>query len=294
MRPRRALLYVPGDNLRKIQKAAALAASNERFEHSDCICLDIEDGVALTRKEVARQIIPEALSTLDFGSAERLVRVNSHSSGLQAADLAAILPAHPQGIILPKAETSQEISEISQAIAAVETRYGWPAGEIALIAIVESARAILNLAQIAAASPRLQAIALGAEDLAADLGAVRSPAGWEVFFARSILVLHAAAYDLQAIDMVYVDLNDLPGLEQETKQAADMGFSGKQVIHPAQIETVQRAFTPSEKAVENARRLVQAYEQQLAAGKGVFALDGKMVEAPMVQAARRLLARSAE
>ena len=294
MRPRRALLYVPGDDLRKMHKAAALAASNEHFERSDCICLDIEDGVALSRKEVARQIIPEALSNLDFGSAERLVRVNSHSSGLQAADLAAILPAHPQGIILPKAETPQEISEISQAIAAAETRYGWPAGKIALIAIVESARAILNLAQIAAANPRLQAIALGAEDLAADMGAVRSPAGWEVFFARSALVLHTAAYDLQAIDMVYTDFKDISGLEGEARQAAGMGFTGKQVIHPGQVEAVQRAFTPSEEAVENARRLVQAYEQQLAAGKGVFALDGKMVEAPMVQAARRLLSRSEE
>ena len=159
---------------------------------------------------------------------------------------------------------------------------------------MESARAILNLAQFAAANPRLQAIALGAEDLAADMGAVRSPAGWEVFFARSALVLHTAAYDLQAIDMVYTDFKDISGLEGEARQAVGMGFSGKQVIHPGQVEAVQRAFTPSEEAVENARRLVQAYEQQLAAGKGVFALDGKMVEAPMVQAARRLLSRSEE
>ena len=294
MRPRRALLYVPGDDLRKIHKAAALATTGDRLTRSDCICLDLEDGVALARKDVARQMIPEALHTLDFGRAERLVRVNAASSGLQAADLAAVLPAHPQGIILPKAETPQEIREISQAIAAAETRYGWPAGEMALIAIVESAKAILNLAQIAAASPRLQAIALGAEDLAADLGAVRSLAGWEVFFARSALVLHAAAQDLQAIDMVYVDFKDLPGLEREAQQAADMGFSGKQAIHPAQVEAVQRAFTPSPEAREHARRLVQAYEQHLAAGKGVFALDGKMVEAPMIQAARRLLARSEE
>jgi citrate lyase beta subunit len=289
MRPRRALLYVPGDDLRKIQKAAALASTGERFTRCDCVCLDLEDGVAYSRKAAARQMIPEALHTLDFGGAERLVRVNSTSSGLQADDLGAILPAHPQGIILPKVESADEIVLVSQQIAAAETRWSWKAGAIALIAIVESARAILNLKEIACASPRLQAIALGAEDLATDLGAKRSPAGWEVFYARSALVLHSRAENIQAIDMVYADFKDLSGLENEARQAAGMGFSGKQVIHPGQVEAVMRLFTPSSEELEIARRMVEAYEQHLASGKGVFAMDGKMIEAPMVQAARRML-----
>jgi citrate lyase beta subunit len=292
MRPRRALLYVPGDDLRKIHKAAALAVSGERFERSDCVCLDIEDGVASSGKDAARQLIHETLTNLDFGHAERLVRVNSTSSGMQADDLAAILPAHPQGIVLPKVETPEEIVQVSQVIAAAEIRNGWQAGEIILIAIVESARAILNLGQIAAASPRLQAISLGAEDLAADIGARRSREGWEVFYARSALVLYTAAQNIQAIDMVYADFKDLTGLENESRQAAGMGFSGKQVIHPGQVDAVLRAFTPSPEELEHARRMVDASEQHLASGKSVFALDGKMVEAPMVQAARRLLERA--
>jgi citrate lyase beta subunit len=290
MRARRALLYVPGDDLRKIQKAAALGVDGSL----DCLCLDLEDGVAYTAKDAARQQIPQALHGLDFGRAERIVRVNAASSGLQEADLAAVLPCRPQGILLPKAENAEQIQQIDRIIAAAERQSGWGEGEIALLAIVESAGGVLNLAQIAAASRRLQALALGAEDLAADMGAVRTRSGNEMFYARSALVMHTAAYDLQALDMVYVDLKDTQGLFQEAQQAFQMGFSGKQIVHPDQIAPVQRAFTPGDEAVAYARRVVQAYEQYLAMGKGVFTLDGKMVELPMIQAARRILAQAEE
>jgi citrate lyase beta subunit len=260
----------------------------------DCICLDLEDGVAWERKGVARQSIVEALSGLNFGSAERLVRINAAASEIQMEDLIAVLPLRPQGIVIPKAENPREIQDVSHAAAAAEERYGWEPGEIALIAIIESARAVLNLAALAAADPRLQVLALGAEDMAADIGASRSREGWEMFYARSTLVLYAAAHGLQTIDMVYIDLNDLQGLEREARVAAGMGFSGKQVIHPAQIEPVQRAFTPSANQVEYARRLVNAWEENRREGRNVFALDGKMVEVPMVQAARRLLAQASE
>lgn len=291
MRTRRALLYVPGDDQRKIQKAASLGAGSPGV---DCVCLDLEDGVAWQRKEAARRAIPEALSSLDFGAAEKLVRVNAASSGLQEDDLLNILPAHPQSIVIPKVEDPDDILKVCQAVAAAEARYGWPAGEIGIIAIIESARAVIHLAPIASADARLQALALGAEDLAADLGAVRSREGWEVFYARSALVFHAAAYNLQAIDMVFVDLHDPAGLEKEAGDAARLGFSGKQVIHPGQVGPVQQAFTPSEDETTNARRIVQAYEENAIAGRSVFTMDGKMVEIPMVQAARRLLARANE
>ena len=288
MRPRRALLYVPGDDLRKIQKAATLGVSGGL----DCICLDLEDGVAFQAKGTARVQIPQALGSLEFGRAERLVRVNGAHSGLQKEDLVAVLPARPQGIVVPKVENAEDILRVDEAISAAEARNGWGEGEIALIAIVESARGILNLAQIAAASKRLQATALGAEDLAADMGAIRTRGGEEMFYARSALVMHCAAFGLQALDMVYVDLKDSQGLFQEARHAFEMGFSGKQIIHPDQIALVQRAFTPGEEAIARARRLVQAYEEHLAAGKGVFTLDGKMVELPMIQAARRILAQA--
>lgn len=291
MRTRRALLYVPGDDQKKIQKAASLGAGSPGV---DCVCLDLEDGIAWQHKEAARRVIPEALSSLDFGAAEKLVRVNAASSGLQEDDLYAILSAHPQSIVIPKVESPEHILKVSQAASAAEARYGWNAGEIGIIAIIESARAVIHLAQIASADPRLQALAFGAEDLAADLGAIRSREGWEVFYARSALVLHAAAYNLQAIDMVFVDLHNPAGLEEEASAAVRLGFSGKQVIHPDQVGPVQRAFTPGIDEITNARRIVQASEENTLAGRSVFTMDGKMVEIPMVQAARRLLARANE
>lgn len=284
MRARRALLYTPGDDPHKIQKAFSLQA--------DCVCLDLEDGVALSRKAAAREIIPAALQSVRPGRSERLVRLNAAGSGLAAEDLQAVLPARPDGIVLPKVEGAAEIEQVSREIAAAERRLGWPEGEIALIAIVETARGIASLAEIAAASPRLQALVFGAEDLAVNLGARRSREGWEVFYARSAVVLHAAAAGLQAIDMVNVDFHDLEGLRREALQGAQMGFSGKQVIHPNQVEPVQQAFTPDETEIEEAVRLVQAFEERQKRGVGAFALDGKMVDAPTVKAAERVLARA--
>jgi citrate lyase beta subunit len=161
-----------------------------------------------------------------------------------------------------------------------------------LIAIIETARAIIDLKAIAAASPRLKALVFGAEDLAGDMGAVRTREGWEVFYARGAVTVHAAAFNLQAIDMVYVDFHDTEGLVEESKQGARMGFSGKQIIHPNQVEPVQTAFTPSDEEIANATRVIEAFESHQKSGTGAFALDGKMVDAPVVKAAERVLARA--
>ena len=289
MRARRALLYVPGDDIQKIQKASLLRA--------DCVCLDMEDGVAVNRKDAARQTIVEALRNLDFGRSECLVRVNAVGSGLETTDLEAVFSAgaqvRPDGVVLPKAESAEQVQWVSAQIAAAEERYGWPAGEIALIIQIETAIGLVNIRQVLSADPRLQAVIFGAEDLAASLGAKRSPAGWEVFYARSAIVAHAAAFGLQAIDMVYVDFHDQAGLEAEARQGAQMGFEGKQIIHPSQVEPVQQAFTPSDEDVAQARRVMEAFHQHQQAGRGAFALDGKMVDAPVVKAAARVLARAA-
>jgi citrate lyase subunit beta-like protein len=232
--------------------------------------MDMEDGVALNRKTEARHTIAEALQTLDFGRSERLARINAIGSGFEAEDLATVLPARPDGIVIPKVETAEQIRWVSGIIATHEAHNGWPVGEICLLVVVETARGIINLTQIAAADPRLQAIIFGAEDFAGDIGATRTPDGWEVFYARSAVVTHTAAFDLQAIDMV--------------------AFAGKQVIHPNQVAPVQQAFTPSEEAIANARRVIQAFEQNQLAGKGAFALDGKMIDAPILKAAERVIA----
>lgn len=284
MRSRRALLYMPGDDRHKIEKGASLGV--------DCVCMDMEDGVAYNRKAAARQTIVQALQNLDFSAAERLVRINPAGSGLEAEDIAAVLPYRPDGIVLPKVQSGADLEWAETQIAAAEQQYGWPEGAIILIAIVESALGILNLRQIASATPRLAAIVFGAEDFAGDVGMRRTPEAREVFYARSAVVTHAAAFDLQAIDMVYVNFRDSAGLRREALEGAQFGFSGKQIIHPAQVEPVQEAFTPSDAAIAQAQRLMEAFDEHQRQGKGAFDLDGKMVDAPMLKAAEKVLARA--
>lgn len=284
MRARRALLYMPGDDMHKIQKAITLDV--------DCICMDTEDGVAINRKNEARLTIAEALRNLDFGRSERLARINPVGSGLESIDLHTIVPAHPDGIVVPKVENADQIRWVSQQIRLMEEEQGWVPGQICLIAIVETALGIVNLPQIAGADPRLQALIFGAEDLASDLGARRTREGWEVFYARSAVVLHAAAFGLQAIDQVYIDFQDTEGLLKECRQGVQMGFSGKQVIHPNQVSVVQAAFTPDDETITNALRLIAAFEEHQKAGRGAFAMNGKMIDAPIIRNAERILERA--
>jgi citrate lyase beta subunit len=284
MRARRAILYVPGDDLHKITKAAALGV--------DCICLDMEDGVGLNRKVEARATIVSALQTLDFRQVEKLTRINPVGSGLENEDLDAVLPAHPEGIVIPKVESADQVRWVSGQIAEAEKRFGWSSGSIGLIAQIETAMGVVNLREIASSNGRLQALIFGAEDLAGDIGAVRTRPGWEVFYARGAVVTYASAYNLQAIDMVYVDLHDIEGLVSESIQGAQMGYSGKQIIHPNQVSPVLQAFTPSAEAVDYAKKLLQAYLECQQSGRGVFAYQGKMVDAPVIKAAQQVLVRA--
>jgi citrate lyase beta subunit len=283
MRARRALLYMPGHDLHKIEKALTLDV--------DCICMDMEDSVAFNRKLEARQTIAGALGELDFGRSERLVRINPVGSGLEADDLETILPQHPEGIVLPKVESVGQLAWVSGRIEAAESEHGWPVNSIHLLAIAESARALLNLKEIAA-HPRLEALIFGADDYAVSLGATRSRAGWEVLYSRSRVVMHAAAFNLQAVDMVLIDYRDTVSLKIEAAQGAQMGFSGKQIIHPDQVQPVQEAFTPSDQAIAEARRIVEAFEHHEAQGTGAFALDDRMIDMPTVKAAQGVLERA--
>jgi citrate lyase beta subunit len=280
MRARRALLYMPGDDPHKIQKATRLGV--------DCVCMDMEDGVAINRKSEARRIIAQSLQELEFGRSERLVRINAVGSGLEQEDLQAVLSYKPDGIVVPKVETAAQVRWVSEQIA----NAGYALAEMGLIAIVESALGVVKLAEIAGQGERLQAIIFGAEDLAGDIGATRTRQGWEVFYARSAVVTYAAAFGLQAIDQVYVDFKDTAGLKIEARVGAQMGFAGKQIIHPNQVGPVQEAFTPSDSEIEHALQILSAASHQQEAGFGAFALDGKMVDAPIVKAAERVLERA--
>ena len=267
-----------------IAKAAGLGV--------DGVILDLEDGVAANRKDEARHTILEALNTLDFGRSERLVRINPFYTQRAEQDLQAVLPGRPNAIVVPKANTAEIIVETDKLITSAEKSMGLPEGQIAILALIESGLAYVNLAAVCAASARLQALILGAEDLAADTGITRNLGGMELLYARSNLVMHAAAFGLQAIDMVQTNFTNPVLLQVESKQGADLGFSGKQIIHPAQVETVQAAYSPSAEAVERAQRIINMAQIAQADGMGAYSLDGEMVDLPVVKKAETILERA--
>ncbi len=281
---RRSLLFVPGDSQKKIEKAATLPA--------DTLILDLEDAVAPAQKDVARQTVATALSNITFGRIERLIRINPPRTPFWQKDIDLTLPAQPDGYVVPKVESAEQLQQIELYLAAAEHEQGWQSSSIRLLALVETALGIMNLKAIAQASARLDALLFGAEDLAADSGAIRTPGGWEMFYARSVLLTAAAAFNLHAIDMVYVDHHDLEGLQQECKVARQLGYTGKMAIHPRQLDPINRLFSPSPDEIEQALRLVKAYHEQATAGIGAFSLDGRMVDKPVIQSAHKTLHRA--
>ncbi len=283
-RLRSAVLFMPGDDLHKIQTGASLGV--------DSVVMDLEDGVALNRKAAARNVVCEALQTIDFGPTERLIRLNTSVSGLEHDDLFQTVSAHPDGYVLPKVESAEAIRSVSHWLAQIEERHNWEVGAIRLLAVVETARGIMNLNEIAAADGRLRALIFGAEDLAGDIGATRSKEGWEIFYGRSAVVLAARAHDLQAIDTVYVAFNDDDGLREDARRALQMGYDGKLAIHPRQVPIIHDAFTPNAEEIAHARALMQIFEEHQRNGTGAFEFYGKMVDMPMLRAAQRILQRA--
>ena len=284
MHSRRALLYMPGDDRRKIEKSTTLGV--------DCICMDMEDGVAMTRKSEARAIIAQAMKDLDFGESERCIRINSVGSGLESYDLVAALATNPDTVVVPKIESADQVKWVSDHIESYELSSGQKLGSVRLLVGVETAKGIMNLRKIAEADWRLEAIIFGAEDYAASIGARRTKEATEVLYARQSVVAACVANDLQAIDMVYIDFRDGEGLRQEAEQGAGWGFSGKQIIHPNQAQVVQEAFTPSVAEIDYAKRVVETFETSQREGRGAYALDGKMIDMPLLKNARKVLDRA--
>ena len=284
MRSRRALLYMPGDDRRKIEKATTLGV--------DCICMDLEDGTALNKKAEARGVIAQAMRELDFGKSERCIRINSVGSGFEKDDLTAALATGPDTIVLPKVESAEQVRWVSGEIESYELSNGLPMGRIRLLAGLETAKGVLNLKEIAGADKRLDALIFGGEDFAASLGATRSSEAAELLYARQAVVTACAAHEIQAIDIVYIDFRNTEGLRREAQQGADWGFVGKQIIHPNQVGPVQAAFTPADEAIAYARRVVATFATSQGEGKGAYALDGKMIDMPLLKSAQNVLARA--
>ena len=283
MHSRRALLYMPGDSWKMITKSVTLGV--------DSICMDMEDGTAVNKKAEARATIAKALKELDFGASEKLARINSVGSGWEKDDIEVVLPYHPDGIVIPKVESFEQVEWAGRIIEDAELKYGWQVNSIRILIGVETAKGILNLKEIAA-HPRLDAIIFGGEDFAASIGAVRTKNAVELLYARQAVIVACAANDLQAIDIVTIDYKDLDALKVESEFGARLGFSGKQVIHPHQVPVVQEAFTPSNEAIAYARRIVETFEASQKEGKGAYALDGKMIDMPLLKNAQKVLARA--
>ncbi|MEY2819793.1 MAG: citrate lyase beta like [Chloroflexota bacterium] len=283
MHSRRALLYMPGDNWKMITKSVTLGV--------DSICMDMEDGTAINKKAEARATIAKALQELDFGASEKLARINSVGSGWEQEDIEAVLPYHPDGIVIPKVESFEQVDWASRIIEDAELKNGWKVNSIRILIGVETAKGILNLKEIAA-HPRLDAIIFGGEDFAASIGAVRTKDAVELLYARQAVIVACAAYDLQPLDIVTIDYKDLEALKVESEFGARLGFSGKQIIHPNQVQVVQEAFTPSDEAITYARRIVETFEASQKEGKGAYSLDGKMIDMPLLKNAQKVLARA--
>jgi citrate lyase subunit beta/citryl-CoA lyase len=273
---RRSLLFTPGDRPEMLQKAPDSGA--------DVVVFDLEDAVAPERKAEAREAVRAVLSDPAFDpDAEVCVRVNPVGT-VADDDLAAVLDADPDAVMLPKVDGAREVETLVDLM-------GERADPRPVIALVESARGVLA-ADAVAATAGVTAVAFGAEDLAADVGAERTPGSEEVLFARQRVVTAAAAAGVDAVDTVYTDLADEAGLREATERGRQFGYGGKMAVHPAQVPVINAAFTPDEERVAWARRVLAAREEADAAGRGVFRVDDEMVDGPLVAQAERVRERA--
>jgi len=286
----RSWLFVPGDSDRKLARAVDAGA--------DVVILDLEDSVAPSAKQAARDRVRDFIESAcaDLRRSALFVRVNAQDSGLARADLDAVVRPGLAGILLPKSRDGRDIARLDAMLAVREAEAGLPDLSIRVAAIAtESTEALFGLASYRGASPRLEALAWGGEDLATDLGAAsnRGEDGslTDPFrLARSLCLAGAVAAGVQPVDTVFTDYRDLDGLRAEAESAARDGFTGKLAIHPDQVPVINAAFTPSVDAVAEARRIVAAFEAD--PGAGVVALDGRMVDRPHLLRATRLIARA--
>lgn len=282
-RIRRTMMFMPGNKPKMLNNGASYGAN--------CLILDLEDAIAVTQKDAARNLVAFALRELDF-PCEIAIRPNHISTPYGLDDLKVVLPAKPDIIRLPKVESAEEIKMVSNMIDEVEAKEGFTPGTIKMMAAIETVKGMRQAYQIATASPRMVALAIGGEDYITDLQTHRTEHGIELFFARSQLLAAAREAGIQAIDTVYSNVKNMDGFREEVTRIKEMGFDGKSVVHPSQIAVVNEIFTPSDDEIRHALKVVKASADAAARGVGVITVNGKMIDGPLITRAERIIAQA--
>lgn len=273
-------MFVPGNNPGMMADA--------HIYGPDSIMLDLEDSVTMAEKDTARLLVHNALKSIDYGDTEMVVRINPLNTPYGKKDIEAVVKAGVDVIRMPKTETAEEVIEVEREIERVEKEIGC-LGRTKIMAAIESTLGIVNAYAIATASPRMMGIALGAEDYSANLKTQRTPGGDELRLARETIVVAARAAGIDALDTVYSNLNDMETFRKEVEFIKTLGFDGKSIINPRQIEVVNDVFAPKEKEIEKSRTILTAIKEAERKGSGVIAVNGKMVDRPVVLRAQRTI-----
>jgi citrate lyase subunit beta/citryl-CoA lyase len=276
------MLFVPGNNPAMLKDAGIYRA--------DSIIFDLEDAVAVSQKDAARALVYEMITTTDYGNAELVVRINGLDTQFWKEDVRMMVKAGIEVIRLPKVETAQMMEELSQAITIAEKEFGRPVGSTMTMAAIESAKGVVNAVEIAASCPkRMMGIALSGMDYTTDMHTRRYPDGQELLFARN-MVLHAArAAGIAAFDTVFTDMNDVDGFNRETEFIHELGYDGKSIVNPRQIELVDKIFEPTKAEVENAQKVIAAIDEAHRKGSGVISMNGQMVDRPVALHAEQVM-----
>lgn len=274
-------MFIPGNNPGMMADA--------HIYGPDSIMLDLEDSVTMAEKDAARLLVHNALKSIDYGKTEMVVRINPLNTPYGKKDVEAVVKAGVDVIRMPKTETADEVRELEAEVLKVETELGCP-GRTKLMAAIESALGVVNAFDIAKASPRMMGIALGAEDYTANLKTSRTAEGTELQLARQTIVVAARAAGIACFDTVFSNLEDMEGFRREVELVKALGFDGKSIINPRQIEIVNEVFTPSAKDIEKALLVIAAIREARSKGSGVISVNGKMVDRPVVIRAERTIA----
>ncbi|WZL72733.1 aldolase/citrate lyase family protein [Clostridiaceae bacterium 35-E11] len=279
-RLRRTMLFTPGNNPNMLQNAEVFGA--------DSVILDLEDAVSIAEKDAARTLVRNALKEINFCNIEIVIRINPLTSDFGHKDIDTIARVKPDAIMVPKA-TEEDIKAVCSILTQIEAEEGFEKGSIKIFPLIETAYGLENIYNIIGVSDRTIGVLLGAEDLTADLGIKRTKKGEEIFYARNKVATACKARKVDAIDTPFADINDMEGLREDVSTAKSLGMTGKAAINPRQVDSIHEVFAPSQEEIRYALRVLEATNQAQEEGKGVFSLDGKMIDAPIISRARNTI-----